>query len=653
MAPQESARQDMARLTLGALGVVYGDIGTSPLYTLRECFSASTGIAPTLPNVLGMLSLVFWSLILVVTVKYVVVILRADNRGEGGTLALMSLVAQKVRTGKSRRLVLALGMVGAALFFGDALLTPAISVLSAVEGLKVAAPVLEKWIVPVSVVILVVLFAVQRRGTGMVGGLFGPVMLVWFAVLGLLGLISIAQTPAVLAAADPRHAFAFFAEHKLIGFLALGVVVLAVTGCEALYADLGHFGRRAMSIAWLSVALPGLLLNYFGQGALILREPAAIENPFYLLVPSWGLYPMIALATLATVIASQAVISGAYSLSRQAVLIGFLPRLTIKHTSTREMGQIYMPQVNAFLLIGVLALVFGFQTSSNLAAAYGIAVTGEMVATTILAYFFLRRILGWARPAAAAVIGAFLAIDLAFFLSTLVKVPEGGWVSLLIAGLVFAVIFIWVEERDAAYRLAEADALPLADFVARIAERTKTADRPQADRPQDGPAQAERPSGRANGYRRVPGTAVFLSARADVVPHALLHNLKHNHVLHERVAVMTVRTEERPWVTLEERVEFEKLGAGFYRIVARYGFMQSPNVPAVLEQCEGREGFTAEPMSTSYFFGRDKFITRADAGIGRWREMIFIFLQRNAVGAADFFRIPTNRTVELGTQIEI
>jgi len=656
MTPQNgSARQNWAPLTLGALGIVYGDIGTSPLYTLRECFSAATGIAPTLPNVLGILSLIFWSLILVVTVKYVVFILRADNRGEGGILALMSLVTGKLGTGPRRRVALLLGMLGAALFFGDALLTPAISVLSAVEGLKVAAPVLERWIVPLSVAILVVLFVLQRRGTAAVGGLFGPVMLVWFGVLGLLGVVSIAETPAVLAALNPAHAAGFFVEHKFIGFLALGVVVLAVTGCEALYADLGHFGRRAMSLAWYAVVLPGLVLNYFGQGALILRNPAAIENPFYLLAPSWGLYPLIALATLATVIASQAVISGAFSISRQAVLMGFLPRLTIRHTSTREMGQIYMPQVNAFLFVGVMALVIGFKTSSNLAAAYGIAVTGEMVATTILAYMALRRVLGWGRTASLALAAGFLVIDFAFFASTLLKIPEGGWVSLLIAALVFAVIAVWVKERATVYRLSEADAVPLADFVARIAEKQKAAERGGAERVAvEGAVRAEgAPSGRTNGTRRVPGTAVFLSARPNVVPHALLHNLKHNHVLHERVAVMTVTTEERPWVPLEERVEFEKLGCGFYRLVVHYGFMQQPNVPAVLEQCSGREGFTAEPMQTSYFFGRDKFVTRAARGPERWRETIFIFLQRNAVGAADFFRIPTNRTVELGTQIEI
>jgi KUP system potassium uptake protein len=637
MAPQSvpGGKPDLSRLMLGALGVVYGDIGTSPLYTLRECFGAATGIKPLLPEVLGILSLIFWSLVLVVTVKYVLFILRADNRGEGGTLALMALVAEKLGHGRRGRIALTIGMIGAALFFGDALLTPAISVLSAVEGLKVAAPVLEHWIVPLSVAILVALFAVQYRGTGKVGGLFGPVMLVWFAVLGVTGVISIVETPAVLAALDPRHAVMFFAHHGVVAFLVLGLVFLAVTGAETLYADLGHFGRRAMSLSWLVLVLPCLLLNYFGQGALILRTPTAIENPFYLIVPSWGLYPMIILATLATVIASQAVISGAYSVSRQAVLIGFMPRLTIRHTSTREMGQIYMPHINAFLFIGVLALVLGFQNSSNMAAAYGIAVTGIMVATTLLAYLYLRHCRGWGRAPAAAVIAGFLAIDLAFSASTLIKVPEGGWVSLLVAGLVFIVMSTWVREREIAHARGEADAMPLADFAARIAEKQKVA------------------GGNGNGTRRVPGTAVFLSQRSGIVPHALLHNLKHNHVLHERIAIVTVTTEDRPWVPLAERVEFEKVGAGFYRIVAHYGFMQSPNVPAVLEQCAGREGFTAEPMMTSYFFGRDKFVARAAAGLGRWRESIFIFLQRNAISAADFFRIPTNRTVELGTQIEI
>jgi KUP system potassium uptake protein len=621
-------------LALGALGVVYGDIGTSPLYTLRECFGESAAINPTHGDILGILSLIFWSLILVVTVKYVLFMLRADNRGEGGILALMALVAEKLGRGPRRHIALLLGMAGAALFFGDALLTPAISVLSAVEGLEVAAPVLQPWVVPLAVIVLVALFAVQRNGTGKVGRVFGPIMLLWFAVLAVFGVLSIVRAPAVLAALDPRHAIWFFIAHGLTGFLVLGVVVLAVTGCETLYADLGHFGRRAMAAAWTFYVLPCLLLNYFGQGALLMRFPATVHNPFFLLAPSWALYPLIALATVATVIASQAVISGAYSLSRQAVLLGFLPRLTIRHTSTREMGQIYMPQVNAFLFVGVLALVLGFESSSNLAAAYGISVTGMMVATTALVYLLCRRVFGWRRLPAAAVTTAFLALDLSFFTATIVKVPHGGWVSIVVAAMVFVVISTWVRERRRAMSRSEADDAPLSDFIARLVERQKAEEKP-------------------NGMKRVPGTAVFLSARPEVVPHALLHNVKHNHVLHERIAIVTVETEERPWVRLEERVAFEKLGAGFYRIIAHYGFMQQPNLPAVLEQCHGQQGFVAEPMQTSYFLGRDKFVPRAAGGFSRWRQMLFIFLQRNAVGAADFFRIPPNRTVELGTQIEI
>ncbi len=623
-----------AWLALGALGVVYGDIGTSPLYTLKECFSAASGLTPTRGDVLGILSLIFWSLIVVVSAKYVFFLLRADNRGEGGTLALMTLVVEKMGAGRNRRLAVALGMVGAALFFGDALLTPAISVLSAVEGLKVATPVFEKWIIPLAVLVLVALFAVQWRGTEKVGGLFGPVMVIWFATLGGLGLVSIVETPEVLEAVNPGHAVSFFVQHQLIGFLALGAVVLAITGVEALYADLGHFGRKAIALAWLGVALPGLLFNYFGQGALLLRDPAAVENPFYLLVPSWALYPMIALSTFATVIASQAVISGAFSLCRQAVLLGFLPRLTVRHTSTREIGQIYMPHVNALLFVGVLLLVLEFRSSSALAAAYGVAVTGLMVATTLLAYLMVRRVWGWRRPAALALLGAFAAIDLAFLGSTLSKIAEGGWFPIVAAGILLLVMAIWVKERAIASRRSESD-FPLGDFVARLAQK------------------AQKGSDRLNGYARVSGMAVFLSQRPDTVPSALLHNLKHNHVLHETVVVLTVRTAERPWVPLSERIETEKLGAGFLRVIATYGFMQQPDVPAAIESAALREGIACDPMTTSYFFGRDKFVARRRGGLVGWREWIFVFLQRNAVSVADFFKIPANRTVELGTQIEI
>jgi KUP system potassium uptake protein len=626
-------RKELAPLVLGALGVVYGDIGTSPLYTLKECFGPLSGLKPGAAEVLGILSLIFWALILVVTVKYVTFMLRADNRGEGGTLALMALVAERSRRGR-RRLVLLLGMLGAALFFGDALLTPAISVLSAVEGLKVAAPVLERWIVPLAVAVLALLFAVQRHGTERVGVLFGPVVLVWFSVLGVLGLLSAIETPAVFAAISPVHAMRFLLDHGGVAFIALGAVVLAITGAEALYADLGHFGRRAIRIAWLGIVLPGLVLNYFGQGALLLRDPAAVQNPFYLLTPSWALYPMIVLATLATVIASQAVISGAFSFCRQAILLGFLPRLTVRHTSSREMGQIYMPQVNAMLFVGVLFLVLEFQSSSALAAAYGVAITGLMVIDLILAYMFVRRFWGWSRLATLALLAVFAVIDFAFFGATLTKLDEGGWLPMVFAAFVFVVMQTWVRERAIAQAQIEAEAFPLVDFVAQV--------------------QAHKPGGeRSARFVRVPGTAVFLSGHPKAVPNALLHNLKHNHVLHETVFVLRVETRDRPWVRLADRVEMEKLGSGFYRVCARYGFMQQPNVPAVIEECAARTHSSYEPMATSYFFGRDKFVPRKRGRVTQWREWLFIFLQRNAVSVADFFQIPANRTVELGTQIEI
>ncbi len=632
MPPQNETRENMARLGLGALGVVYGDIGTSPLYTLKECFGPATGLQAVSQDVLGILSLIFWALILIVTVKYVSFMLRADNRGEGGTLALMALITEKIGRGPRRNAALVLGMVGAALFVGDALLTPAISVLSAVEGLKIAAPVMERWIVPVAVGVLVALFAVQRRGTGRVGGLFGPVMLIWFGVLGLLGLVSAIETPEVFAALAPSYAVGFLAHHGTIGLFALAAVVLAVTGAEALYADLGHFGRPAIRIAWLCVVLPGLMLNYLGQGALLLRDPAAAQNPFYLLAPSWGLIPMILLATAATVIASQAVISGAFSICHQAVLLGFLPRLTVKHTSAREKGQIYLPQVNALLFVGVLMLVVSFQTSSALAAAYGVAITALMTIDSILAYLLMRRVWGWRRAAALAAFGLFAIVDFSFLGATLTKLDEGGWIPITFAALMFIVMRAWVEERSIAQRRGEADAFPLADFVARLKQKAA-----------DG----------GNGQRRVPGTAVFLSARSDVVPHALLHNLKHNHVLHETVIVLTIETVDQPWVRFADRVSCEPLGAGFFRSVARYGFRQQPNVPAVIEDCTQRTGLRWEAMRTSYFVGRDKYVARRRRGLAGWREWIFIFLQRNSVNAADFFQIPADRSIELGTQIEI
>jgi KUP system potassium uptake protein len=464
--------------------------------------------------------------------------------------------------------------------------------------------------------------------------LFGPVMLIWFAVIAALGLYSAVQTPVVFTAINPLYAVRFFLDHAFIGFIALGAVFLAITGAEALYADLGHFGRRAIRVAWLAIVLPALLLNYFGQGALVLRDASAVQNPFYLLTPSWALYPMIVLATLATVIASQAVISGGFSICRQAVLLGFLPRLTVRHTSSMEMGQIYMPQVNALFLIGVLFLVLEFQSSSALAAAYGVAITGLMAIDLVLAFLFLRRIWNWSWPASAAALAVFAIVDFSFLGATLTKVDEGGWLPLTFAAALFILMETWVRERALAQQHAEAETFPLADFVKRVTEKHSQ-------------------QGGSKAFQRVPGTAVFLSSQPQAVPHALLHNLKHNHVLHDTIFVVTVETEDRPWVPSRQRVQMETLDAGFFRVCARYGFMQQPNVPAVIEECAGKAGRPYEAMMTSYFFGRDKFVPRRRARVTQWREWIFIFLQRNAVSIADFFQIPANRTVELGTQIEI
>ena len=614
-------------LTLGAIGVVYGDIGTSPLYAVKESVLAAVGHGnpATHEAVLGILSLVFWSLILVVTVKYVLFILRADNRGEGGTLALMALVAERLGAGPRRRWALALGMVGAALFFGDALLTPAISVLSAVEGLKVAAPVLEKWIVPAAIVILVALFAVQKRGTGLVGGLFGPVMIVWFAVLGALGAVSIAQTPAVLAAANPAYAIAFFAEHELVGFLALGVVVLAVTGCEALYADLGHFGRRAMSRAWLFVALPGLLLNYFGQGALLLREPEAVQHPFFHLAPDWALLPMVVLATLATVIASQAVISGAYSVTRQAIQLGYCPRLMIEHTSEREIGQVYLPWINWGLYVAVVGLVLGFGTSSDLAGAYGIAVTATMGIDSILIFFVMRKLWHWPIVLALPVSGLFLAIDLSFFSANLLKILNGGWFPVIVGIIVFIVLSTWKRGREILFERLRPGAIALDPFIRSISVHPPT---------------------------RVPGTAVFLTATQEGVPHALLHNLNHNKVLHERVVLLTVRAEDIPHVPDEQRVEVRALGNEFYRLTVHYGFKDEPDLPAALELA-APHGMEFSLLETSFFLSRQTLVPTPEPGMAMWRERLFAAMSRNASSATVFFKIPANRVVELGTRVEL
>jgi KUP system potassium uptake protein len=621
--PATGQRASEPSLMLAALGVVYGDIGTSPLYAVRQSLLAFGDSGP--PAVLGILSLIAWSLILVVTVKYVLVIMRADNRGEGGLLALTALALRTSRPGARAYVwIMGAGVIGAALFYGDAILTPAISVLSAVEGLKVATPLFEPYVIPIALVLLVGLFAVQRRGTAAIGGLFGPVMLLWFAVLALLGVGNIAQRPEILLALNPLYGLELLLSAPLKGFIMLGAVFLAVTGAEALYADMGHFGRQPMRRAWLYLVFPALLLNYFGQGALLLGNPAALEHPFYRLVPEWGLYPLVALASAATIIASQAVISGAFSITRQAVQLGYLPRLRVLHTSESEIGQVYAPKVNTALLVAVIALILGFQSSDNLGAAYGIAITGMMVITSALAFVYMRSI-GWRLAVALPVFGGFLALDLVFFSANLVKIAEGGWFPVLVAVVVFAVMATWWRGRQLlAERLAH-DNLPLEAFLAGL----------RPDRP-----------------ARVPGTAIFMARNIDYVPVALLHAIKHFKVLHERSVLMTVETADVPHVPEAERLELRELGKGFYAMRLRYGFMDEPNIVHALEQAGTR--FPFKLLETSFVIGRQKLIAgRRLAGLPAWRKQLFILMANNALDATEFFRIPPNRAVELGGQVEI
>jgi KUP system potassium uptake protein len=611
-------------LTIAAIGIVYGDIGTSPLYAMREALGEGGVLPLTEASVLGVLSLIFWSLFAVVTLKYVIVILRADNRGEGGILALASL-AQRNLSSRRRRTVLVLAMVGAALFYGDGLITPAISVLSAIEGLKVATPLFEPYVVPIALGILVALFFIQSRGTGRIGLLFGPVVCLWFLVLGFLGLVQIVQAPHVLSALNPAYGLALFASHRWSAFVTLGAVFLAVTGAEALYADMGHFGRLPIRIAWLGLALPGLLLNYFGQGALLLADPGTVANPFYLLAPDWALYPMVVLATWATVIASQAVISGAFSISGQAVQLGYLPRLNVRHTSAQTIGQIYIPGINWLLLAGVVLLVLGFQSSSNLAAAYGIAVSGTMATTTVLAGIVARSRWGWPPALVVAVFGAFLAMDLTFLSANALKIFAGGWFPIALAAAVFFLMSTWHRGREVMFERLYRGAPSLRSFLTSLSLRPAT---------------------------RVPGTAVFLTANPAGVPRALLHNLKHNKVLHERVVVLKVETEDVPRVPTSKRVEIEHLGANFHRVLVRYGFMERPDVPAALRSCQlGPPEPT--PMDISFFLSRETFIPSARPDLSRWREQIFIHMANTALDATRFFRLPPNRVVELGSQIEI
>jgi KUP system potassium uptake protein len=623
-----SSRKSSRRaLTLAALGIVFGDIGTSPLYAVKETFSPDHGIALTADNILGGVSTIFWALMIVVSLKYVLLIMRADNRGEGGIMALIALAQSAVRDQPHWRLPLMLiGIFGASLFYGDAVLTPAISVLSAVEGLHVGTTIFDPYVVPIAVGVLLALFAFQSRGTAAVGRLFGPVTMLWFFAIGAAGIHGIVRAPAILAALNPLYAFSFLTSHGMASFVVLGAVVLAVTGAEALYADMGHFGKDAVRIGWFSLVAPALVLNYFGQGALLMVRPEAISNPFYLLLPGWSLYPMVALATAATVIASQAVISGAYSMTRQAVQLGFLPRINVVHTSAREIGQIYIPTINWLLCAVVVAAVIGFGSSSRLAGAYGVAVTATMMVDTLLTFFVIRY--AWRYPLWLCVLatGFFLVIDVTFFSATLLKIADGGWFPLAIGACVFSIMTTWRRGREHLFGRLRASSVPLEEFL-----KSLFLDPPQ----------------------RVPGTAVFLTATPEATPHALLHNLNHNKVLHERVVFLTVDIHEEPWISNKERVVCQKLGHGCWRVRVSYGFLERPDITKALGLCAGA-GLPMEMMETSFFLSRE-LIAAAEGGAGmaRWRDRMFAAMARNAGSVTDFFNIPPNRVIELGTRIEI
>jgi KUP system potassium uptake protein len=615
-------------LTIGALGVVYGDIGTSPLYALRQCFAGVHPISPTRENVLGIVSLIFWSLLLIVSLKYLGIVLRATNKGEGGILALMALTFPKHShgTGKRRAVLVGLGVFGAALLYGDGMITPSISVLSAIEGLKVATPRLDPFIIPLTIITLVGLFAAQRRGTGSVGAVFGPIMIVWFLSLGLLGIEEIVHTPAVLWSLDPALGLKFLRANGWEAFVVLGAVFLAVTGAEALYADVGHFGTRPIRLAWFLIVLPGLFLNYLGQGALVLRDSSAVENPFFLLCPRWALYPMVGLSTVATVIASQALISGAFSLTIQAIQLGYLPRMVVKHTSSEERGQIYLPHVNWALMVACITLVLGFRTSDNMASAYGIAVTLTMISTTVLFFFASRRLWNWSIPHALFVCGIFAVVEGAFFCANMLKVFSGGWVPLAMGLIIFVLMATWKKGRHLVWSKLGPSAMPLEMFLDNL-ENSKR-------------------------LPRVPGSALFMTANPEGTPIALLHNLKHNKVIHERNLILTVVTDEVPQVNPEKRLEVDSLGGGFHRLVAHYGFMEEPNVPDLLKLAK-LDGQPLDLNKITFFFSRETLIPTRSVSMARWRQWLFALMSRNAQSASSFYRIPANRVVELGMQVEI
>jgi KUP system potassium uptake protein len=611
-------------LTLTAIGVVYGDIGTSPLYAMRECFFGSHSVPATAENVLGVLSLIIYSLLLVISVKYIAIVMRADNQGEGGILALTALLPQRADSRSIPVLVL-LGIFGAALLYGDGMITPAITVLGAIEGLKVTTPLFDPYVVPIAVVIIIGVFAIQRFGTHLVGRMFGPIMVLWFVVIAVLGVMWMVRHPVVLTAIDPRHAFVFFREHGWHGFAVLGAVFLVVTGGEALYADMGHFGKRPIRVAWFALVLPALLLNYFGQGALLLSDPKAAEQPFFLLAPGWALVPLVLLATAAAIIASQALISGAFSLTQQAIQLGYAPRLDIQHTSHHEIGQVYVPQVNWALMLSTLAIVIGFGSSTALAAAYGIAVTLTMIITALLLHVVATERWGWPPLVAYAVTGLFLTIDLAFFGANALKIAHGGWLPLVIGGLLFTLLTTWKTGRQIVAKRLTARAVPIEDFLAAVAKTS--------------PA-------------RVSGTAVFMTAQPRGTPPALAHNVRYNKVLHEHVVTLLITTKPVPHVPPEEQVTVKALGHGLFDVRVSYGFMEDPNVPeALVNACQ--HGLELDEDDVTYFLGRETLIVTRSPGMAVWREHLFVLMARNAVRAPTFFRLPAERVVELGVQVEL
>ncbi|MEC7120515.1 MAG: potassium transporter Kup [Pseudomonadota bacterium] len=623
---QATQRASLPLLTLGAMGVVFGDIGTSPLYAIKESFGAAGGIDLTQANILGVLSMIFWSILMVMSIKYAAIIMRADNNGEGGMIALLALNLRRKGMSKNQRLLLvALGFIGASLFFGDGIITPAISVLSAVEGLSIATAIFDPYIVPIAIAILVGLFLVQKKGSGQMGKYFGPITLVWFMCLGMWGLLSIVQNPVVLGMVSPHWALMFIWHDPMMAFLVMGAVVLTITGGEALYADMGHFGKVPIRLAWYFVAMPCLLLSYAGQGALLLRDPTAIANPFYLLVPSWALYPMIMFATVAAVIASQAVITGVFSVARQAMYLGYLPRLSIKHTSESEEGQIYIPFLNWLMLVLIILIVLLMQNSSNLASAYGVAVTLTMLCDTLLVIALMYGIWRWAWWKIALVAVPFLLIDLLLVSATAMKIPSGGWITILIGSVVFVLMMTWKRGRELLFKRLQQETLPLDLFINNI----------------------------GNNAHIVTGTAVFMVSTQKVVPHALLHNIKHNKVLHERNVLMTLVTRDVPYVDPMERYELEQLSPYFWRINAYYGFKEQPNVPDVLQRAFAAVEQPLDMMNTSFFVSRERIFSTESGGMSSWREKLFIAMSRNTSSATDFFQIPPNRVVEMGSQIEI